>query len=270
MDHQVIVDGIRLRVTDRGQGAPALIFLHYWGGSSRTWEPVIAALPAGYRCIAPDLRGWGASGAPADDAYALADFADDIAALVVSFGLHDYVLVGHSMGGKIAQSLATRRPPGLIGLVLVAPAPPGPLTMLPEAMAAMRTAYTSPETVCTVLDHVLTAKPLPGRLREQVVVDSLRGAPAAKAAWPDSTSQEDIRTALSAINVPVLVIGGESDRVDAVTTLETELLPRLAHARLRVLARTGHLSPLEASVEVATCIADFVAELKALTAAPNI
>lgn len=266
---KVVLNSIALHVTDCGHGTPALVFLHYWGGSSRTWEPVIAALLASHRCLAPDLRGWGASDAPMDEAYSLADFADDIAALITDFGLHDYVLVGHSMGGKIAQLLAARRPPGLTGLVLVAPAPPGPLTMQPEAMAAMRVAYSSPESVCAVLDHVLTAKPLVGELREQVIVDSLRGAPVAKDAWPASTSQEDIRAALSAIDVPVLVIGGEHDRVDTIATLEAELLPRLAHARLHALAETGHLSPLEAPAEVARCIAEFAAKLEVLAASAS-
>jgi pimeloyl-ACP methyl ester carboxylesterase len=260
---QIAVNGIDFHITDQGQGRPALVFLHYWGGSSRTWAPVIAALPAAYRCVAPDLRGWGASGAPEEDAYALADFAADIAALIAALGLSDYVLVGHSMGGKIAQLLASRRPAGLAGLVLVATAPPTPLALPAEAIAAMQSAYASRESVGAAIDHMLTAKPLAPALREQVIEDSLRGAPGAKLAWPARTSREDICDALASIDVPVLVVGGECDRVDSLAVLQAELMPRLADAELRVLAGTGHLSPLESTAALAQCIGDFVERLAA-------
>src|SRR5471032_117273 len=165
---KMTVNNIQIEVQDRGTGAPALVLLHYWGGSSRTWDGVIAALPAGYRTVAPDLRGWGDSDAPADG-YALADFADDAQQMIAALGLRDYVLVGHSMGGKIAQLLAARRPAGLSGLVLVAPSPPVPLALPPEARAAMAGAYLSRESVGMSIDHMLTAKPLTNSLREQVV-----------------------------------------------------------------------------------------------------
>jgi pimeloyl-ACP methyl ester carboxylesterase len=207
------------------------------------------------------LRGWGDSGAPAGDAYALADMAGDIAALIEAMALRDYVLIGHSMGGKVAQLLASRRPAGLTGLVLVAPAPPVPLAMPPEALAAMQSAYVSRDSVNGAIDHMLTATPLPPALREQVIEDSLRGAAAAKLAWPASTAREDISTQVAAIDVPVLVIGGELDRVDCIATLRAEVLGRLPSATLHVLPGIGHLSPLEAPVEVALCIHNFVAQL---------
>jgi pimeloyl-ACP methyl ester carboxylesterase len=256
------VNAISLHVVDQGSGAPTLLFLHYWGGSSRTWEPVMAALPAAYRCVAPDLRGWGDSAAPADDAYALADMAADIEASIAVLGLRDYVLVGHSMGGKVAQLMASRRPSGLAGLVLVAPAPPVPLDVPPEALAAMQSAYVSRASVGAAIDHMLTATPLPPALREQVIEDSLRGAAGAKLAWPTGAAREDISALVAAIDVPVLVIGGEHDRVDRIVTLQAELLSRLPRAALRVLSGIGHLSPLEAPEQVAQCIVTFLAQLE--------
>lgn len=252
---------VQLHVQERGSGSPALLFLHYWGGSSRTWGPVIAGLGAGYRNITPDLRGWGDSAAPASG-YALADFARDILALIDSLALENYVLVGHSMGGKIAQLLASQRPAGLTGLVLVAPSPPSPLALPAEARAGMATAYDSRENVITAIEHMLTARPLSEALREQVIADSLRGAPQAKAAWPHSTSQEDITGDVAAINVPTLVIAGELDRVDPVTVLQAELLSRIPHAVLHELVGTGHLSPLESPAEIAALIRSFVDNLE--------
>jgi 3-oxoadipate enol-lactonase len=78
-----------------------------------------------------DQRGWGDSIAT-DGRYDLATMADDVQGVVEALGLHRYVLVGHSMGGKVAQTVAARRPASLLGLVLVAPAPPTPMPV-PEA-----------------------------------------------------------------------------------------------------------------------------------------
>jgi len=254
---KVVSNGVQLEVSDHGAGSTALVFLHYWGGSSRTWDDVRAALPSHYRSVAHDHRGWGDSQAPASD-YALDDFVDDALAVISALNLSRYVLIGHSMGGKIAQLFASRRPAGLLGLVLVAPAPPGPLRLPTEARAAMEAAYESRESVEMAMDHMLTAKPLSPKHREQVIEDSLRGAPQAKAAWPRSTSREDITAEVAAIEVPTLVIAGELDRVDPIETLRAEVLSRIPCSSLQELTGTGHLSPLESAVEVAEAIQSFV------------
>ncbi|MBN3727664.1 alpha/beta fold hydrolase, partial [Burkholderia sp. Ac-20379] len=64
--------GTRLHVRDSGTGELALVFLHYWGGSSRTWDGVAGPLRARCRTVAIDQRGWGESDAPAGG-YAMAD-----------------------------------------------------------------------------------------------------------------------------------------------------------------------------------------------------
>lgn len=258
---EIVSNGVRLYVDDRGSGAPAVVFLHYWGGSSRTWRDVITALGGRYRTVAPDHRGWGRSGAPADSKYALADFANDAQQVIAALGLRRYVLVGHSMGGKIAQLVAARRPEGLAGLVLVAPSPPVPLALPPEARSMMENAYLSHASVEATIDHMLVAKPLTAARRLQIVEDSLCGAPEAKAAWPRAASQEDISGTVGAIDVPTLVIAGELDRVDSVPSLKANLLPYIPHARLDVLPGTGHLSPLESPDELAGLIHRFVDSL---------
>src|SRR5271169_1213825 len=129
-------NGIRINVTDNGHGNLAVVFLHCWGGSSRTWDRVLAALPPGYRTVAIDQRGWGSSEHPSGG-FSVANLANDTAGAIEALGLERYILVGHSMGGKTAQLLASRRPKGLVGLVLVASAPPSPLNILEEIRAAM-------------------------------------------------------------------------------------------------------------------------------------
>ncbi|QXT34887.1 alpha/beta hydrolase [Sphingomonas sanguinis] len=254
-------DKPRIHFEDRGAGEPALVFLHYWGGSSRTWRHVIDRLDNQFRTVALDQRGWGQSDA-SEKGYALADMADDAERLIASLGLSRYVLVGHSMGGKVAQLIASRHPAGLVGLVLVASAPPTPLALEGPARDMMATAYDTRESVEATIDHVLTASTLGQTDRQQIITDSLGGAAQAKRAWPAQSSGEDITAATQAINVPVAVVSGEGDRVDTVDTVRAKLLPHLKHHRFTVLSGVGHLLPLEAPTEIAGLIAAFVASVK--------
>lgn len=254
-------NGTRIHVRQRGSSELALVFLHYYGGSSRTWDGVASELADRYRIVATDHRGWGDSDAPADG-YRIADLAADAQGVIEALELRRYVLVGHSMGGKVAQLIASRRPNGLEGLVLVAPSPPTPMLLSDEQRETLAGAYSTRESVEFVIDHVLTAKRLDAARREQVIEDSLRAAPQAKAAWPNVAMREDIAAATASIDAPTIVISGELDQVDSVATLQAELLPRIPHAAMHVLPGTGHLSPLEAPVEVARLIAGFVAAIE--------
>lgn len=250
-------NGIELHVEQRGAGGPALVFLHYWGGSSRTWQHVVDALSPDYRTIAIDQRGWGKSASP-PAGYALSDLADDALALIDALHLESYLLVGHSMGGKVAQLVASRRPRGLRGLVLVAPAPPTPLALPLDARQGMVHAYDSRESIVATVQQVLAPDGLSDRDLDTVIADSLAGASPAKAAWPLATSQEDITADVPKIDVPVIVISGEHDRVDPPEVLVRELLPRIPQARLVVLPGVGHLLPLEAPADLAHVIKAFV------------
>jgi pimeloyl-ACP methyl ester carboxylesterase len=189
--------------------------------------------------------------------------ADDAAGVIAALGLDRYVLVGHSMGGKVAQLLASRRPAGLDGLVLVAPSPPTPLGLPLEVREGMVEAYASRESIVTTVEHVLAGSALDEDDLETVIADSLRGSRAAKAAWPLASSQEDIGDAVASIAVPTLVISGEHDRVDLPAVLQRELLPRIPQARLHLLTGVGHLSPLEAPDEIAALLGAFVHSIDA-------
>ncbi len=255
-----ISNTVGLHIEDSGTDAPALIFLHYWGGSSRTWRHVTKALAPAFRTVAIDQRGWGQSDKP-DAGYTLGDLTDDAQALIKRLALDRYILVGHSMGGKVAQMLASRNPAGLAGLVLVAPSPPSPMNLPLDVRQGMVSAYDSRESIVATVRQVLAATPLQPDDLEMVVSDSLQGAPAAKAAWPLAASQEDITAQAARIRVPTLVISGQEDRVDPPAMLQQELMPRIPQATLHTLPGIGHLSPLEAPADLAALIRNFAAPL---------
>jgi pimeloyl-ACP methyl ester carboxylesterase len=253
------VNGVSLNVQDQGHGELALVFLHYWGGSSRTWSQVIPYLEDQFRCIAYDHRGWGESAPSNSSSYRIADLADDAAALIRTLGFKRYVLIGHSMGGKTAQLLASKRPSGLEALILVAPSPPVPMAVPEAQRKQMIEAYGSHAGIEPLIEHVLTAVPLSEDVREMIIEDTLKGAPAAKRAWPEAGMIEDISDAVANINVPTLVLAGENDQVERVEVLERELIPRVPGSQLHIIRETGHLSPLEAPDKIAAEVRGFLA-----------
>lgn len=257
---KVALSNISLHVEVRGTGDLSLIFLHYWGGSSRTWKHVAAELATNFQTIAIDHRGWGRSEAPATG-YSLSDLAMDAEGVIRALSLRRYILIGHSMGGKVAQLMASHRLIGLEGLVLVAPSPPTPMSLPVEARERMAGAYDSRLAIEETIDNVLTARPLPTEDREQVIEDSLKGAPAAKLAWPRTASQEDITAHVIKINVPTAIVVGELDKVDTPELLKTELLFRVPHADMHVLPDTGHLSMLESPEALVSLIRSFCASI---------
>jgi pimeloyl-ACP methyl ester carboxylesterase len=253
-------NGISLHVEDQGQGTLALVFLHGWGSSTLTWGRVIAALPSGYRTVAIDQRGWGSSEHPSSG-YSLTELADDTGGAIEVLGLDRYILVGHSMGGKTAQFLASRRPKGLVGLVLVAPAPPSPF-IVPEELRVQMGGPNVREFVTMAAEKILTYRPISREDVELLVSDAIRGSVAGRTAWGRETSLEDITDAVGHINAPTLVISGEHDKIDTVENLKRELLPRIPGAVLQVIPDVGHLSLLEAPQEIARHIDTFAKDLQ--------
>lgn len=261
---KILIRNVSLYVEEKGSGNPSLVFLHYWGGTHRTWARVIDSLGETFHTVAYDMRGWGRSEA-ADTGYSISELANEAASLIAALRLRGYVLVGHSMGGKVALHLASRRPEGIVGMVLVAPASPAPTHFSDEGKAQQLHAYDNRETVMQTIAF-LSARNLPPPLIEQIVEDSLSGAPEAKSAWPTSAILEDVSSDVSGINVPTLVLAGQHDRLDSIDQHRREIVERIAGAELKVITGSGHLIPIDEPSQLADAIVDFV---KLLPVKPN-
>jgi len=234
---------------------PSLVFLHYFGGSSQSWTEVIARLADDYHCVAPDLRGFGASNDCAES-YLINDYVDDISELIRLLEIKKYALVGHSMGGKFALALASRNPKNLQSLILLAPSPPTP-EPIPEnerekLLNAQGNRCVATETVCKATEQKLSDK-----IFERSINDSLRTSKEAWRAWLETGSREDISAEIGKINVPVLVAAGEKDETMTAELLEREIVLCVEKGSLVVVAGVKHLLPLEAPVEVANLIREY-------------
>ncbi|WP_133274346.1 alpha/beta fold hydrolase [Hymenobacter radiodurans] len=240
--------------------APAFICLHYWAGSRREWAAVAAELAPDYACLTPDLGGFGSAPAPVGG-YSVQAYAEAIAAYIREQGVRTYILVGHSMGGKIALALAAQQPVGLRGLALISPSPPSPEPMTDEERTTSLHAYGNPQAAARTLAHI-TARPLPEDTNAQVIEDNLRTTRAAWDAWLLHGSRENILAQMPLITVPAVVLAGDADAVMSPSLHGLETLPHLPpNTPLEIIGGAGHLLPLEAPQEVATLLREFADSL---------
>lgn len=107
----IAANGIEMFLLEQGAG-PLVLLCHGWPELSYSWRHQIPALAsAGYRVVAPDMRGFGRTTAPADiDAYSIFDMTGDMVALVTALGERQAVIVGHDWGAPVAWHAAMFRP----------------------------------------------------------------------------------------------------------------------------------------------------------------
>lgn len=107
----ISANGIELFVLEQGQG-PLVLLCHGWPELSYSWRHQIVALAdAGFHVVAPDMRGFGQTSAPADiSAYSIFDTVGDMVALVTALGEKQAVIVGHDWGAPVAWHAALFRP----------------------------------------------------------------------------------------------------------------------------------------------------------------
>ncbi len=119
----ISANGIRLHAAEAGEG-PLVLLLHGFPQFWWTWRSQLTALAdAGFRVVAPDLRGYGASDKP-PRGYDLPSLAGDVAALIRALGERDAVVVGHDWGGLLGWTVAALHPQMVRRLVVLSMAHP--------------------------------------------------------------------------------------------------------------------------------------------------
>jgi pimeloyl-ACP methyl ester carboxylesterase len=156
----VEVNGVRFHVAEAGDGPP-LVLLHGWPQHWWCWRRMLPELARRYRVMAPDLRGFGWSGAPPGD-YAKATLAADVLGLLDAYGLERVRVIGHDWGGYVAMLLALEHPERVTRLLALDIAPPwlqlsipGPRQLALPVLASYQVLLGSP----VLGRHLLTSGP---------------------------------------------------------------------------------------------------------------
>jgi pimeloyl-ACP methyl ester carboxylesterase len=230
----------RAAVEVRGTGRP-LLLLHGWGVSSELFAPILDGLEPGHMLIVPDLPGFGATPEP-DAPWSVHEYAAWCIALLDRLGIESCDLVGHSNGGRIGIVIAAEHPGRVARMVLTGSAGIRPRQTL-GASTRVRT--------YKALRAVERSSLLPSALRQSARRRAdKRGSADYRAASGTMRGtlvrivNEDLRTLLPQLNIPVLLIWGEHDTETPID--DGRLMERLIpDAGLVVFEGAGHYAYLE-------------------------
>ena len=114
----IFVNGIHIKYWDWGGSGPSIVMLHPSSGYGRIWDHTARWLHSDFRIIAPDQRAHGDTDKP-DGGYSGEDFTADLRGLVETLGLGKIIIVGHSLGGRVAMIYAGLYPDEVSHIVLV-------------------------------------------------------------------------------------------------------------------------------------------------------
>ncbi|WP_449443347.1 2-succinyl-6-hydroxy-2,4-cyclohexadiene-1-carboxylate synthase [Ureibacillus acetophenoni] len=264
----VSVRGVNYHVQVWNENAKdSLVILHGFTGSVVTWEKVSSLLPTTMKIIAIDLLGHGKTDAPSNELrYSMEEQVEDLEDLFKQLDLHSFILVGYSMGGRVALSYISAYPERVKSLILES-ALPGLKTE--EERANRRN---SDEALANKIEQngivsfvnawenislFETQKKLSKdtqlairneRLaqREVGLANSLRGmgTGAQKSLWP----------LLNQITTPVYLITGELD--EKFCLIAQEMMDELPNAKHMIIAEVGHAIHVENPTQFATIIKD--------------
>ena len=226
-----------------GSGDKTFVFLHYFGGAATSWRWVAEQL-SDYRCVAINLPGFG--GRSALEQSSLQRYADVVEQELSRLGIEDYILVGHSMGAKIALQVAATCDRTPAQVVLVAPSPPTQEPMPTEEKERLLNNHPSQDNAKTTVASA-TQQSLNREQQELAVKTHIIADRSAWRWWLLDGMEHSIADQVAHISVPVTVIASEDDPVIPFDTIQNEVLDVIPHAELVATQGIGHLVPLEAA-----------------------
>ena len=259
-------NGVELFYDLTGPGdAPVVAFSNSIGTTLEMWDAQARALAERCRVLRYDTRGHGRSPV-ADHPVSIADLADDLASLLDALGVDRAHVVGLSLGGMTAQSLAARRPDRVESLVLMATSaylPSGwderAATVRAHGMGAIADAVIAR---WFTLSFAASSPEAVAPFRERF----LRMDPRGYAACCGAIAEMDLRSSNAAIAAPTLIIAGADDPATPVAMME-EIRARIPQAELIVLPRAAHILAVERADLVNRHLAAFLDSVAAAVGA---
>lgn len=263
----VQANGINIYYEVTGSGRPVVLIAGL-GYGMWFWHKIIPGLSEHFQVIAYDNRGAGQTDKP-EGAYSVQMMAADCAGLLDALNVRDAIILGHSMGGFIAQQLALTRPDLVGWLVLAATNFGGPqhVPVTPAAMAVMLDRSGDP---LDVIRRGISVASAPGFAEghPEVVEELVRYRltnPVPPAQYQSQmgvglgllTQEAAFQGKLKAVTAPTLILFGEHDQV--VPTANADLLrAEISNSQVVILPGVGHIFPIEspaATIDTITCFA---------------
>jgi 3-oxoadipate enol-lactonase len=254
------IHGSAIHFESQGDG-PAIVFVHGLGGTSNVWHAQRATLSRYMRVVTFDLAGSGRSD-KSKKTYSIDGWADDIAGLMDHLGLHDAVVVGHSMGTVIVQKFAAKYPQKAKAIVLagalVELTPPG------KEAFTKRAETVESQGMIGVADQVLLGALSPGtRERNPALAGLVRemllsNCPTCYAGHCRALIAGSARADQPRIACPTLLVVGDQDPVTPLA-MQRQIAAAIANSKIRIVPDTAHLTMLETPGAFNTILLEFVA-----------
>ncbi|MER6612121.1 alpha/beta fold hydrolase [Streptomyces xantholiticus] len=264
---QAFFDGITVDYEDAGTGEP-LVLIHGHPFDRSMWQPQIEHFSrAGWRVIAPDLRGYGESSAAAGKT-TLETFARDIARLLDHLEIDRFVLGGLSMGGQIVMEFYRLFPGRVRGLLLAdtfaaAETEDGRMSRYAMAERLLREGMSGyAQEVLPKMVAPYNIKALPAVAQHVMDMMTRTSPEGAAAALRGRAERPDYVEMLARIAVPTLVVVGADDEFTPVREARA-ISERVPDATLEVIQGAAHMPNLERAAEFDAALQRFLNSLPA-------
>jgi pimeloyl-ACP methyl ester carboxylesterase len=249
-DRVVSVNGVDLAVDDRGQGAAGadpLVLVHGFTGGRVDFADVIDTLAEDRRVVAWDHRGHADSTNTGDPAtYTFDQLADDMASVLDELGIDSFHLLGHSMGGVVAQRYVLGHPAQVRSLILMDTAGEAMRAIPPELIEATvaRGRAEGMAAVAETMRQMLATAPMPAESRERILerlvhklsnmdVEAFDALGQALGEYPSMLGRLGVE-----VTVPVTVIVGAEDL--GLRPAADALHEAIPHSNLAVIPDAAH------------------------------
>jgi non-heme chloroperoxidase len=241
-----------------GEGGTALVFMHGWAGSGAYFDSTIHHLdPDLVYCVTLDFPGHGRSGEAASPC-SLDQLADAVVAVADAAGADTFSILGFSMSGKFAQYVTYRHPDRVLGQVLVAGCPAGPLALPAELVDDWCSRAGNADRLLDIV-RGCAARPIPSHVMDAAGRDAARVSEQVLRETIGLTATAALSSEVAGSPVPTLVVGGLHDWLFPPDVMRDGVAGPLARARLELLD-CGHEIPVEMPAELARLTTAFLQE----------
>lgn len=229
----------------------ALVFLHGAGSTNREWQDQWAYFKDQMTVVVPDLPGHGDS--PGNGCDSIDGYADIIVRLIKKLKLDGCVLIGHSMGGAIAQKIALLQPDLLSGLVLAATG--ARLRVSSQIFSTIKTNFEQYIDLASLSSLPETAD----TQKKNAFRDTLSHCiPSIVYNDFEACNKFDVMNEIAHICIRTLIINGDRDIMTPVKYAQY-LHKKIANSHLFIVPDAGHMAAMERPEEVNKAISDFLA-----------